>query len=115
MTTPCVLCAIADHQAPATVHHEDDAVLAIDPLHPMAPVHILLFPRPHASDLSELLTNDPPAVTAVMSVAHHLTVRLGLSESGYRLVWNVGPDTGQRIGHPHLHLLGGGMLTSRLA
>jgi histidine triad (HIT) family protein len=30
-----------------------------------------------------------------------------VGESGYRLVFNVGPDAGQSVFHAHLHLLGG--------
>lgn len=82
-------------------------MLAIAPLRPAAPVHILLFPREHLTDLPALLTAQPHEAAAVMRVAQQLADQRGLSETGYRLVWNYGPDTHQRIGHPHLHLVGG--------
>jgi histidine triad (HIT) family protein len=31
---------------------------------------------------------------------------LGVSESGYRVVVNNGPDAGESVPHLHLHLLG---------
>lgn len=110
-----MLCAIAARREPATFHHEDDEVVAIDPLRPMAPVHVLLFPRRHAPDLPALLAVDAAVVAQVTTVADRLAERFGLRARGYRLVWNVGPDTAQRIGHPHLHLLGGRPLSRQLA
>jgi histidine triad (HIT) family protein len=32
---------------------------------------------------------------------------LGISESGYRVLTNVGPDGGQQVRHLHVHILGG--------
>ncbi len=40
---------------------------------------------------------------------------LELAVGGYRLAWNFGPATNQRITHPHLHLLGGTTLSDKLA
>jgi histidine triad (HIT) family protein len=31
----------------------------------------------------------------------------GVAESGYRVIINTGPDSGQIIPHLHLHVLGG--------
>ena len=31
----------------------------------------------------------------------------GLMPGGYRLIVNQGPDSGQEVGHFHLHVLGG--------
>jgi histidine triad (HIT) family protein len=31
----------------------------------------------------------------------------GLAERGYRLVFNVGEDSGNSVAHLHLHVLGG--------
>ncbi len=43
-------------------------------------------------------------------VARKVASDLGLSESGYRLVFNSGPDSHQQVPHLHLHILGGGDL-----
>ena len=43
----------------------------------------------------------------MFSVARQLAAGEGLSERGYRLVFNTGPDAGQSVFHLHLHVLGG--------
>ena len=42
-----------------------------------------------------------------MQAAVHVARTLGLDETGFRVVVNVGPDGGQSVSHLHLHLLGG--------
>ena len=39
----------------------------------------------------------------------------GITESGYRVVSNCGPDAGQTVPHLHFHVLGGGKLSVNLA
>mgnify|MGYP001273561612 FL=1 len=38
--------------------------------------------------------------------------REGVALSGYRLVVNQGPDSGQEIDHLHVHLIGGTKLSN---
>jgi len=40
-------------------------------------------------------------------LAKQLARQHGVHESGYRLVVNTGPDSGQSVFHLHMHLLGG--------
>ncbi|MEK7548795.1 MAG: HIT domain-containing protein [Patescibacteria group bacterium] len=42
-----------------------------------------------------------------MALARTAAKNLGVEQSGYRLVINVGVDSGQEIEHLHLHVLGG--------
>ena len=43
----------------------------------------------------------------MFSAAKQLAASEGVSERGYRLVFNTGRDAGQSVFHLHLHLLGG--------
>lgn len=107
MTNDCIFCAIAAHQAAATIVHEDDAVLAIRDLHPVAPVHVLVMPRKHFVSVAELDHEDADLWYRMLRVAKHVAAAEGVAESGYRLDVNTGKDGGQTVGHLHLHLLGG--------
>ncbi|MGD0446131.1 MAG: HIT domain-containing protein [Edaphobacter sp.] len=45
-----------------------------------------------------------------VTVASEIARNKGLA-NGYRIVVNTGEDGGQRVGHLHLHLLGGRAMT----
>ncbi|MBE8147301.1 HIT domain-containing protein [Brevibacterium casei] len=110
----CILCAIANGTEEAEIIFEDDDCLAITPLRPMTPAHVLLFPREHATDLPSYLDSSPEGAGRLMRRAAQTARTLGFESRGYRLAWNFGPDTNQKITHPHLHLLGGRSLSDQL-
>ena len=43
----------------------------------------------------------------MFEVARRVAELEGLNERGYRLVLNVGADSGNSVAHLHLHVLGG--------
>ena len=43
----------------------------------------------------------------LLLAAAEIARQLGLDESGYRIVTNIGSDGGQSVFHLHFHLLGG--------
>ncbi len=102
MTTPCVFCTIVAGRAPATIVAEWPDAIAIVPLGPVVPGHILVIPRVHVADLGE-----DPFVTAVTA---HRAAQLGAairSEHGVdlNLITSAGPAATQTIHHLHLHLV----------
>ncbi|MEY2555200.1 MAG: histidine triad family protein, partial [Verrucomicrobiota bacterium] len=42
----------------------------------------------------------------LLLVAGELAKKLGIEQSGYRVVINSGPDAGESVPHLHVHLLG---------
>ena len=108
MTDPdCLFCRIIAGQIPAKRVHEDDLVVAIDDINPVAPVHKLLMPRQHIASAAELGEGDGAMLGRLFAVAAQLAAAAGLPERGYRLVSNVGADGGQSVPHLHVHLVGG--------
>jgi histidine triad (HIT) family protein len=108
MTDPdCLFCRIIAGEIPARKVHEDDLVVAIEDINPVAPVHTLLMPRRHVPSAAELGEDDGPMLGRLFAVAAHLAAAAGLPEHGYRLVSNVGADGGQSVPHLHVHLVGG--------
>ena len=115
MTDPnCLFCKIAAKQLPATIVFEDDAVVAFKDIAPHAPVHIVLVPREHFAGLNELTPELAPLLGRMALAAKDLAGQLGIAASGYRLVVNCGPDSGQSVFHLHMHLLGGAPLSLKL-
>ena len=103
----CLFCRIVAGEIPAAKVHEDDLVVAIDDINPVAPVHKLLMPRAHVASAAELGERDAEMLGRLFTVAARLAADAGLPPRGYRLVINVGADGGQSVPHLHVHLLGG--------
>lgn len=103
----CVFCAIRDGGIPADVVASTDTVLAFRDLEPQAPVHVVVIPRDHHESLAGMAAVDAQGVGDLMTVAGEVATAQGVAASGYRLVSNVGPDSGQLVAHVHVHVLGG--------
>ncbi len=102
----CIFCKIAAGEIPAEKLYEDEDVIAIRDIEPKAPVHVLVIPRRHVANLNELGADDQALAGKLFSVAASLAETEKVAESGYRLVLNSGPDSGQEVAHAHVHLLG---------
>jgi len=98
---------IANHEIPATILHEDAEIVAFRDINPQAPTHVIIIPRKPISSVNNLTPNDAELIGKLVLVARKLAQDLGIAASGYRLVFNCGPDGGQTVDHLHLHLLGG--------
>lgn len=106
----CVFCKIARKEIPAGIIHEEENVLAFKDLEPKMPVHILIIPKSHIESVNRLEAKDKETVGEMVLAAKKIAENQGISETGYRLIFNMGKDSGQTINHLHLHLMGGGKL-----
>ena len=88
---------------------ENERILAIEDIHPVAPVHILIMPKKAIKDLQSIDAKDLPIIGEIVQVAQQLAEELGIVD-GYRLLTNNGPDAGQTVFHLHFHLIGGRVL-----
>ena len=107
----CLFCAIVAGEIPATVVSETDRVLAFRDINPQAPTHVLVIPKDHYPHVAALAAADSGLLAEVISQAHQVAVAEGVSETGYRVVFNIGEQAGQTVAHVHAHLLGGRFLT----
>ena len=98
---------IIAREIPAEIVYEDDRVLAFRDIKPQAPVHVLLVPRKPIPRIAESSPEDQSVLGHLLLKAAEIAAKLGLKESGYRLVINSGPDGGESVPHLHCHILGG--------
>lgn len=103
----CLFCRIIGREEPADIIHVSDNVVAFRDLNPKAPVHILLVPKQHIESMREIRDQDSEMLVEVFQTAAHLAKAEGVDRSGWRVVTNVGPDSGQSVFHLHFHMLGG--------
>ena len=107
LSDSCLFCKIISNEARADIVHRDEQVTAFRDIHPVAPTHILIVPNKHIESTNVLEPEDEQLVGHLFSIARQLANEAGISQSGYRLIINTGPDGGQAIYHLHLHLIGG--------
>ena len=103
----CIFCKIIEGTSPSTIVHQDEHAIAFLDIHPAAPVHILIIPRQHIESINDLENKHQFLIGHLFIVARDLARQKGVSETGYRLILNSGPDARQAVFHLHLHLLGG--------
>lgn len=103
-------------ELPSGKVYEDEHVLAFNDIHPLAPTHILVIPKgAYVSwdDFSEKATD--AEIAGLTRAVGRIARDAGLVEPGYRVLANVGLNSGQEVGHLHVHIFGGGPLGPMLA
>jgi len=105
----CIFCKIVRGEIPAKVVYEGERVLAFDDVHPQAPVHTLVIPKEHFTNLQD---DVPPELLGELFTSVREVARIkGVAETGYRVIVNNGPDANQTVPHLHIHILGGHHMT----
>ena len=103
----CLFCRIVQRQVAAQIVAEDTEIVALKDINPQAPTHLLIVPKMHIANVSDLTAATAHLMTSTVVMANRLAREHGISETGYRLVVNCGPQAGQSVAHLHMHLLGG--------
>lgn len=103
----CIFCKIVAGEVPATEVAGSEHAFAFRDLNPVAPVHILVVPRIHIRDATEVKPEHGDVIADMLQLAREIAASEGILEPGYRLVFNVGEDSGNSVPHLHMHVLGG--------
>jgi histidine triad (HIT) family protein len=86
---------------------ESGRTITFRDINPQAPVHVLVIPREHYPDLAALTTAGDGLLAELAEQAAQVANDEGVAETGYRVVFNTGPEGGQTVQHVHAHVLGG--------
>lgn len=111
----CIFCQIISGKLPANLKYEDEDIIAVDDINPMAPIHVQVITKKHIESLDKVTKKEEKLVGKALYVCKILAKELGIAENGYRVVTNVGKWGGQFIPHLHFHLVGGAPLTQDFA
>ncbi len=100
----CLFCKIIKEEIPSEQILETSNYVAFKDIHPKAPVHVLIVPKRHVEKPEELR---PEEISDMLNGSEEIAQILGVKDSGYRLLFNVGKHAGQEVDHVHMHLIGG--------
>lgn len=98
---------IAAGEIPAKLVYEAEDFIAFHDVNPQAPVHVLIVPRKCIPRVAEAAAAQADLLGRMLLAARAIAEKLGVLESGFRLVINNGRDAGESVPHLHVHLLGG--------
>ena len=88
--------------------YEDDWALAFHDIAPQAPTHVLVIPKGSYCSFADFAaTASVEEVAGFIRAVGKVARDLGLEAPGYRLLANMGSDSGQEVAHFHVHLFAG--------
>jgi histidine triad (HIT) family protein len=102
----CIFCKIIRGEIPAKKIYEDEEIFAFHDIHPQAPVHFMVIPKPHIASLNEANMSHQAVLGRILAKAGELARAQGLTE-GFRTIINTGRIGRQEVYHLHVHILGG--------
>lgn len=105
MADASIFTKIIRKEIPASIVYEDDDFIAINDIHPKAPVHVLVIPKQEIPTLEDVSADDEHFHAQLLLTGRKVAKILGISDN-YKLVMNVGLQM-QLVHHIHLHVLGG--------
>ena len=100
----CIFCKIVKGEIPNQTILEDENFLAFNDINPTRKIHVLIIPKEHYDSFDVI----PPKIMSGMTeFIQKVAGVLGVKESSYRLITNIGDHGGQEVHHLHFHLIGG--------
>lgn len=107
MPDSCLFCRIVHGELPSQEVLVTERTYAFRDLNPAAPTHVLVIPKDHIENADTVRPEHAEILAEMITAAQRIARDEGIADGGYRLVFNVGDDTGNSVPHLHLHVLGG--------
>ena len=103
-------------EIPASKVYDDEHALAFHDINAQAPVHILVIPKGAYVSWDDFSARAADAeIAGFVRAVGRVARDQGLVPPGYRLLANVGANSGQEVAHLHVHIFGGRPLGPMLA
>lgn len=98
----CLFCKINNGDIPSRKLYENDYVFVIMDLHPLSNGHLLIIPKKHFTDFTELNNETLSHINETSKLMKDLIYKK-LNAVGLKICVNYG--TAQEIKHYHMHLI----------
>ena len=112
----CIFCKIINHEIPANIVAENEYVIAFEDAHPVAPVHVLVVPKKHISNIFEINDENMMYINEIHKMIQNVAEikNIQQEDKGFRVITNYGEDGGQTVKHLHYHVIGGKRLGPKI-
>lgn len=100
----CIFCKIANGEIVSDTVYEDDNFRVILDLSPASKGHMLILPKVHTGDITEL-SEDMAGKALVLAGKLGKAAMVGLGATGFNTLANTGESAGQTVFHCHIHVI----------
>ncbi len=100
----CIFCKIANGEIVSDTVFEDKDFRVILDLSPASKGHMLILPKVHARDITEL-SEDIAGRAIVLAGKLGKAAMVGLGATGFNTLANTGESAGQTVFHCHIHVI----------
>lgn len=100
----CIFCKIAGGEIPSNTVFEDENFRVILDLSPASNGHMLILPKAHARDITEL-SEDIAGKALVLAAKLGKAAMTALGATGFNTLANTGESAGQTVFHCHIHVI----------
>lgn len=97
----CIFCKIVGGEFGTEFVAQNDHAVAFSDINPQAKVHVLVVPKAHTSNISEL--EDSQVLLGLFELIRE--VAKTKTDGQFRLQFNTGSREGQSVFHTHAHVL----------
>ena len=109
-----IFCKIIAGEIPSKLIAEDADWIAINDIHPKAPVHVLVIPKKHLATVADLTDEDITLAGKLLVATRIVAEKTGIAKTGYRVSISHGEDGGQEVPHLHIHVYGGRKISNNI-
>ncbi|MFH1022470.1 MAG: HIT family protein [Planctomycetota bacterium] len=100
----CIFCKIVKGGIPSSRVFENDRVLAILDIRPLAPGHTLVLPKGHFPALPDMPPEEMAALGRVLPMIGK-AVQAATGAEGFNVLQSNGEAAGQEVFHVHFHIV----------
>lgn len=110
-----VFAKILRGEIPSEKVYEDEFSYAFKDIHPQAPVHLLVIPKGSYTDFDDFTAHaSVQEKEGYFKAISKVAAQAGLQGKGYRLLFNIGKESGQAVPHLHAHILAGRVFSDKI-
>ena len=100
----CIFCKIVKGEIPSTKVYEDENVYAFKDINPAAPIHVLVIPKEHTTNI---LDTKSETIAKIFEAINKIAKKEGFAKEGFRVINNSGENAGQTVMHMNFHIIEG--------
>ena len=108
-----IFAKILRKEIPCKKIFENDHVFSFHDINPQKKIHVLVIPKGEYVDLDDFINKASDKEIVEFNKAIVLIVKMlkiSNQEDGYRVLSNIGKNSGQEVSHLHYHIFGGELI-----